>query len=66
MKIASCKITPGEFTNKVEATFEDGTTKFLFDYFHDELSFDASELIGLTELEAQDLFCKKNIAYLRS
>ena len=66
MKITEAKIIPGEFKNEVQATFEDGTTKSLFKYFNDELSFDESEFIGLTEDEAHDLFHKKDVAYLRS
>ena len=51
---------------KVTATFEDGTTKELFTFYPDELSFRASEFVGLTEQEAHDLFSKKDVAYIRS
>lgn len=75
MKIKSVTITPmprpmsqGMFDPMPEviATFEDGTTKPLFSFFPDELSFRESEFVGLTEAEAHSLFQKKDIAYLRS
>jgi len=61
-RIASVTIGPP----KVTATFEDGSTKELFDYFPDEISFTEAELVGLTEQEARDLFHQKDVAYLRS
>lgn len=51
---------------KVTVTFEDYTTKTLFSFYPDELSFSASEFVGLTEREAYDLFSKKDIAYIQS
>ena len=51
---------------QVIATFEDGTTKPLFSFFPDEISFRASEFIGLTEPEAHSLYQKKDTSYLRS
>ena len=51
---------------EVIATFEDGTTKNLFSFYPDEVSFRASEFIGLTEEEAHSLFQQKDTAYLRS
>ena len=67
------KITKVEFSKKdsfdpvtITATFEDGTSKRLFDYFDDEISFDETELLGLTEDEAHDLFHRKDVEYLRS
>jgi len=51
---------------KVTAKFDDGTEKHLFEYYPDEISFTASEFIGLTEREARDLRTKKDIAYLQS
>ena len=38
----------------------------LFDYYPDELHFNAQEFIGLTEEQARDLKYKKDLAYLRS
>ena len=75
MKITSVSITSmprpmpqGMFDPMPEviATFEDGTRKSLFSFFPDEVSFRASELVGLTEEEAHSLFQKKDTAYLRS
>jgi hypothetical protein len=75
MKIISATITPlprpmpeGMFDAmpEVTATFEDGSTKTLFSFYPDEVSFQASEFIGLTEEEAHTLFQRKDTAYLRS
>jgi hypothetical protein len=51
---------------EVIATFEDGSTKSLFSFFPDEVSFQASEFTGLTEEEAHSLFQSKDTTYLRS
>lgn len=48
----------------VTVTFEDGEVKTLFNYYPDELSFTASEFIGLTECEAHSLRQQKDIEYL--
>ena len=51
---------------EVIATFEDGSTKTLFSFYPDEVSFTPSEFVGLTEEEAHSLFQKKDTAYLRA
>ena len=51
---------------EVTATFEDGSTKSLFSFFPDEVTFRVSEFIGLTEEEAHSLYQRKDKAYLRS
>ena len=51
---------------EVIATFEDGSTKNLFSFYPDEVSFTPSDFIGLTEEEAHTLFQRKDTAYLRS
>ena len=51
---------------EVVATFEDGSTKSLFTFFPDEVSFQPAEFTGLTEAEAHSLFQRKDTAYLRS
>ncbi len=75
MKIKSVTITPlprpmphGMFDPMPEviATFEDGSIKTLFSFYPDEVSFRASEFIGLTEEDAHSLFQRKDTAYLRS
>ena len=75
MKIKSVTITPmprpmplGMFDPmpEVVATFEDGSTRTLFSFYPDEVSFQASEFTGLTEEEAHSLFQRKDTAYLRS
>jgi len=50
----------------VTVTFEDGEVKELFWFYPDELSFTASEFIGLTEQEGRALRLRKDIEYLRS
>lgn len=49
---------------QVRVTFENGTRKTLFSYFPDEISFQESELMGLTEAEAMQLKYTKDRAYL--
>ena len=75
MKITDARITPmprpmplGMFDPMPEviATFEDGTTKTLFSFYPDEVTFRASEFIGLTAEQARDLFRKKDTTHLRS
>ena len=75
MKIISAIITPmprpmphGMFDPMPEviATFEDGSSKSLFTFYPDEVSFRASEFIGLTEDEAKSLFHSKDISFLKS
>ena len=51
---------------EVVATFEDGSTKSLFSFFPDEVSFQPPEFTGLTEEEAHSLFQRKDTTYLRS
>jgi len=51
---------------EVIATFGDGSTKTLFSFYPDEVSFQPSEFTGLTEEEAHGLFQRKDTAYLRS
>ena len=51
---------------EVIATFENGSTKSLFTFYPDEISFHESEFIGLTEEEAHSLFQQKDTAYLCS
>lgn len=50
----------------VTVTFEDGQVKELFSFYPDELSFTASEFIGMTEQEARELRLRKDIEYLTS
>ena len=71
MKIVECTITaqPKGWLDpmpRVIATFEDGTTKELFEYYPDEISFTEKEFIGLTEDEARHLKFVKDKNYLQS
>ena len=75
MKITSAVITAmprpmpeGMFDAMPEviATFEDGTTKPLFSFYPDEITFQASEFTGLTEEEANALRHRKDVAFLKS
>jgi len=51
---------------EVVATFEDGSAKTLFSFYPDEISFQASEFIGLTEREAMALRHRRDVAFLQS
>lgn len=75
MKITSAIITPlprpmpeGMFDPmpEVVATFDDGSSKSLFAFCPDEVSFRESEFVGLTEEEAHSLFQQKDTGDLRS
>lgn len=71
MKIIECEITAmpkGLFDPmpKVIVTFEDKTTKELFEYYPDEISFSEREFIGLTEDQAHHLKFVKDKKYLQS
>lgn len=50
----------------VIATFEDGSTERLFEFYPDEISFTAAEFTGKTRSEALALQQKKDKAYLQS
>lgn len=51
----------------VHVKLDDGTAKFvLFFYYPDEISFSATELLGLTVEQANELHHKKDVAYLQS
>jgi hypothetical protein len=74
MKITSAIITPmprpmpeGMFDPMPEviATFENGSSKSLFTFYPDEISFRESEFVGRTEEEAHSLSQQKNTVYLR-
>ncbi len=51
---------------EVIATFEDGSSKSLFSFYPDEVSFRPEEFNGLTEEDAHSLFQQKDTSYLRS
>jgi len=51
---------------EVWVTYEDGEEEKLFSYYPDEISFDASEFVGLTRDAANKLYSKKDVAYLRA
>lgn len=48
----------------VRATFSDGTTRDLFTYYSDELTFTEAEFVGLTEARA--LHHRRDVDWLRS
>lgn len=71
MKIISARITPlpKSFTDpmpEVLVTLEGGQEEKLFSFYPDEISFTASEFIGLTKDEARHLKFKKDKQYLQS
>lgn len=47
-------------------TLEDGTEKWLFDYYPDEISLTASDFVGLTEKEARTLKLNRDRSFLDS
>lgn len=68
-KIRSVTITPmpGSLLDpmpKVIAEFNDGTIKELFSFYPDEIQFQPSEFVGLTEAQARHLKFVKDKAYL--
>lgn len=71
MKIKSAVIGPMprsmfDSMPTVTVTFEDGTSKCLFEFYPDEISFHESEFVGLTEAEARALRTNKDVRFLRS
>jgi hypothetical protein len=71
MKITAARITamPQSIFDpmpEVIVTLEDGSSRKLFSYYPDEISFTAAEFIGLTVAQAQDLRHRKDVAYLQS
>ncbi|WP_425952957.1 hypothetical protein [Ralstonia pseudosolanacearum] len=70
-KIVKATISPlpteiGDPMPVVSVEFDDGTTKKLFSYYPDEVSFTEAEFIGLTERQAVGLKGRKDLAFLRS
>lgn len=51
---------------EVTVTLEDGSTRNLFSYYPDEISFTEAEFIGLTVAQAHNLRHRKDVAYLQS
>lgn len=71
MKVVSAKIEnvkKGKFfcITNVIATFDDGHTEKIFDYYPDEISFTPDEFVGKTREQCFELFCKKDKEYLMS
>jgi hypothetical protein len=71
MKITSARITemPKDFFDpmpQVHVTLENGKEEFLFEYYPDEISFTASEFVGLTIEEARHLKFVKDKKFLQS
>lgn len=44
---------------EVRGVFDDGSSEVLFQFYPDEVSFDAKEFIGLTADEARKLYGRK-------
>lgn len=71
MKISSATIVPN-FKNYLDAradviaTFDDGSSKHIFSFYPDEISFEAHEFIGLSEEQARALHRRRDIAFLQS
>lgn len=56
----------GEFQSTVVGEMSDGTTNIVLRFFDDEIEFSPNEFVGLNQFEANALFHKKDIEYLRS
>ena len=56
----------GDPLPEVWVTFEDGTQKMLFTFYPDEIRFNESDFVGLTEDEARTLKFGRDRAYLQS
>ena len=50
----------------VKVRFSNGVEKSLYKFFPDEITFDSTELLGLTEKDAFNLKTEKDIQYLQS
>jgi hypothetical protein len=50
----------------VRVKFDNGEDKSLFEFYPDELSFQETEFIGLTEESARRLKVEKDILFLQS
>lgn len=71
MKITAARITASGIGSKIDCgiaivTLEDGSTRKLFSYYPDEISFTEDEFVGLTVLQALELRHRKDVAYLQS
>jgi len=51
---------------QVHATFNDGTSQELFNYYSEEISFREPEFTGMTADEARQLRHKRDVEYLQS
>jgi hypothetical protein len=74
-KIVSCSIGPYprpmpqgmiDPMPKVRVKFDNGEEKLLFEFFPDEISFEESEFIGLTEEFANRLKFEKDRSFIQS
>lgn len=71
MRITACSISPLpqrllDPMPEVSVTLEDGSSRKLFSFFPDEISFVPADFIGLTVEQAHELRQARDTAYLRS
>ncbi|NQZ58166.1 MAG: hypothetical protein HRT88_11970 [Lentisphaeraceae bacterium] len=71
MKITDCEIGPMpkdlfDEMPSIKVTFENGSTKTLFQFYPDEISFNKSEVIGKTEAEVRLLKQQKDTYFLKN
>jgi len=69
-KIVSAYITPMPESlfdpmPEVHVVYDNGQKEMLFRYYPDEISFNKKEFIGLTAIQALELYRKKDVAYLQ-
>lgn len=55
-----------DYRQQMLCLFSNDEVKVVFAWYADEISFSASEVIGLEEDECHKLFHERDIAYLRS
>lgn len=71
LTIEAVDITPSDTSKHIHkaeiyALMSDGSEKFLFSYYDDELEFRPGDFYGLTVDEALRLFAERDIEYLQS
>ncbi|WP_148231976.1 hypothetical protein [Deinococcus proteolyticus] len=69
MKIKSATIPPRQSfldMGRVEATFEDGSTAVVLEFYPDEVSYSPQEFIGKTREEVRAMHRAKDRAYFLS
>lgn len=64
-KIKHCIIKEGKYQNTIWVIFDDDSEGALGAYYPDEINYDESDFVGLTQKQAKDFITRQDIAYLR-